>query len=116
MRCSENWWDEQRIHQYLDLPHSVCSLPAEKLVEEVILVETNKIIKVPDLDFGDFLRFIGIWLLMTSKPGTNWADYFSENSIDILVGAQFVSTSLCLAIVLKVSALLPSSLPPPPSY
>ena len=52
-------------------------------VVEILLVETNKTIKGPDLDFGEFLRFIGIWLLMTSNPGTNRADYFSENPIDI---------------------------------
>ena len=34
------------------------------IVVEVILVETNRIIKGPDIDFGEFLRFIGIWLSM----------------------------------------------------
>ena len=49
----------------------------------VILMETNRIIKGPDLDFGDFLQFIGIWMLMKSNPGTNRVDYLRENPIDI---------------------------------
>ena len=35
------------------------------------MVETNRIIKVPDIDFGEFIQFIGIWMLMTANPGTN---------------------------------------------
>ena len=55
-------------------------------VDEVILADTNRIIKGPDLEFGEFLRFIGIWLLMTENPGTKWTEYFSENPIDIFSG------------------------------
>ena len=33
------------------------------------LVDTNKIIKGPNLDFDKFFQFIGIWLLMTSNHG-----------------------------------------------
>ena len=39
---------------------------------EVILVETNKVIKGTDLGFGKFLRFFDIWMFMTENPGTNW--------------------------------------------
>ena len=53
---------------------------------EVILVEKNQIIKVPSLEFGDFLRFVGIWLLITENSGTNRVEYFSETLIDIFGG------------------------------
>ena len=82
---------------------------------EVILVDTNRIIKGPNLEFGGFLGFIGIRWLRTEKCGTNGAEYFSKNTIDILVGDKFVSTILCLEFVLKVSSLLSislTSLPP----
>ena len=49
-------------------------------------METNIRIKGPDLDFGEFLWFIGIWLVMTENPGTNQAEYFSEDPIDIFSG------------------------------
>ena len=63
----------------------VIFLPKTFLVE-FILVDTKKIIKGPDLDFGKFLRFIGIYMLMTSNPGTNWSEYFIENPIDLFSG------------------------------
>ena len=52
------------MHQCLDLPHSIFNLSAKKFVNEAILVDTKRIIKGPDLDFGDFLQLIGIYLLM----------------------------------------------------
>ena len=64
-------------------------------------------IKVPDIDFCEFLWFIGIWLLMTENPGTNRADYFIKNPIDIFSGClicinQFMSGNhfgnICSAI------------------
>ena len=62
--------------------------------------------RVPEIDFGDFLWFVGIWLLTTANPGMNWVEYFSKKTIYFLVGAQFVSTNLYLAIILKVSVML----------
>ena len=46
-------------------------------VDVFIIVETNKRIKGPDIDFGVFLQFIGICLLITEIPGTKRAEYFS---------------------------------------
>ena len=57
-------------------------------VVEVIMVDTNKIIKGPDIDYCGFLQLIGIWLLMKSNPGTNWAEYFIKNLIDIFSGCS----------------------------
>ena len=45
------------------LTESVLFLP-NCFVDLVVLVETNRRIKVPDLEFGAFLRFIGVYLLM----------------------------------------------------
>ena len=50
---------------------------------EVILVDTNKIIKGPDIDFGEFLQFIGLWILMTANPETNQLELFSEHITDV---------------------------------
>ena len=48
----------------------------KKFVGEFIMVHTNSIVKGPNLDFGGFLRLIGIWMLITENPGTNWTGYF----------------------------------------
>ena len=64
------------MNQCLDLPHSTCPIPDLNFFDEVILVEANRIIKVPDPDFGEFLRFVSICMLMTENPGTNWEGVF----------------------------------------
>ena len=48
-------------------------------VNEFIMVYTNRRIKGANIDFGGFLWFIFIWLLMTSNPGTKRAVYFKKN-------------------------------------
>ena len=55
-------------------------------VTVVILVKRGLRIKDPALEFGDFLKFIGICLLITENPGMNQAAYFSETPIDIFSG------------------------------
>ena len=76
----------KKMHECHDLAHSICPLPSYNFFDEVILVNTNRIIEGPDLDFGESLWFIGIWMLITGKPGTKWADYFSKKPIDIFSG------------------------------
>ena len=70
---------QTRNHECLELRHRICTLPAKTFVNEVIMVETNIIIKGPDLEFGEFLQLLGIYMLMTENSGTNWEDYFSQN-------------------------------------
>ena len=47
------------------------------------MVDTTRIIKATGLNFGEFLQFSGIWMLMTADYGTNQVEYFIENPIDI---------------------------------
>ena len=67
------------MNQCIDsyLTELILFLP-KTFVGEFIMVETNKGIKGPDLDFGELLRSIGIKLLMTENPGTNRADNFRK--------------------------------------
>ena len=46
--------------------------------DEVNLVETNRRIKGPVIDFLKFLQFIGIWLLMKANPITNQEGCFRK--------------------------------------
>ena len=84
-------------------------------VGEVILVDTNRIIKGPYLDCGEFLRFVGIWMLMIADSGTNWADYFSENSTDICIGWS-ICVNQCMSgnyFEIICFALKFTAIPPP---
>ena len=104
--------NKECISVFTYLTAFVLFLP-KRFFNEVIMVETNRIIKGPDLDFGQFLHFIWIWLLITANPDTNRAEYFSKKTIFISMGAQFVSTILCLVCFFKLSDLLSSLLSPP---
>ena len=55
---------------------------------EVITVDINNMLKWPELEFGEFLWFIGICLSIIDNPGTNRAEYFSDTPVDIF--DQFV--------------------------
>ena len=54
--------------------------------DQVIIVERKKIMKGPDLEFGEFLQFIGIGLTMKKKTGTTWSDCSSKNPLYIFSG------------------------------
>ena len=41
-------------------------------VDDVTLVDTNRIIKGPAPESGGFIRLVVIWLLITVNPDTNW--------------------------------------------
>ena len=80
---------------------------------EVILMETNIIIKFPTLEIGGFLQFVGIWLLVVVKPVTNWVYYCSEASIYIFDGCSIYVNQLISSNFLKLSTVISSSLLPP---
>ena len=80
------------------------------------MVETNIIIKVPYLDFGEFLRFIGIWLLIIENPGTNWANYFRKKTIDIFSECSiFVNQFMSGNNFESICSSIKFNIPPPPS-
>ena len=41
-----------------------------------------------DLEFGEFLQLIGIWMVMAENPGTNGVEYYSKNPIDLFSGCS----------------------------
>ena len=50
------------------------------------MVDTNRRIKCPTINFGEFILLIGIFMFITENPGTNWTEYLSENIIDLFSG------------------------------
>ena len=70
-------------------------------VDKVIMVETNRRTQSPDVEFGDFLHYIGICRLITENLGTNRAEYFNNNSIDISSGKPVCVNQFVLENVFK---------------
>ena len=54
------------------------------------MVKTNRRIKVPDIEFGEFLWFIKIWMLITENSDTIQTDYFRKTVKIFSLGAQFL--------------------------
>ena len=44
-------------------------LPRKSFINELIIVEKNWMIKFPALEFGGFLQWIGIWMLIPAQTG-----------------------------------------------
>ena len=53
-------WDEQIIYYCVELPHIICIIFTESLLDAFILVKIDQKIKVPAIEFGKLLWFIGI--------------------------------------------------------
>jgi hypothetical protein len=58
-------------------------------VREVLLVETNKILNGKELEYGEFLRWIGLWLLMSTIQGFQRRDFWSVCSVDMYSTAPY---------------------------
>ena len=59
-----------------------------KYVTEVILPATSKGME-KDLTYGEFLRFVGIWLLMATIVGPQRRDFWSKKTVNRFDGAPF---------------------------
>ena len=55
----------------------------------MVVVETNKIIEGNPLTVGEFLKFIGVWLLLSMTSGHKRRDFWSASEVDIFQGALF---------------------------
>ena len=51
-------------------------------IKEVLIAKTSEEINGADLSLGEFLRYIGLWLLMSSQLKANVREYFSTSNID----------------------------------
>ena len=58
-------------------------------IEEVVVEQTNKKIQGEGLTFGEFLRWVGLWLFMATTSGFSRREYFSTVEININSGAPY---------------------------
>jgi hypothetical protein len=61
----------------------------KKFIIDVIIKETNKHLKLGDLTYGEFLRWIGLWHLMATIMGPERHDFWKVSEIDVHDGAPF---------------------------
>lgn len=84
-------------------------------VENVILKQTNKELKLGPLSYGEFLRWIGLWLLMSTIQGPERHDFWKTNDIDVHDGAPFRLNNLMSRNRFDeiLAALTLTDIPPP---
>ena len=61
-------------------------------IKSVIIPKTNEHLAAEghcELSYGEFLRWIGIWLLMATLVGPERTDFWSLSDIDKFKGAPF---------------------------
>ena len=70
-------------HLCLDSPQIFSLFTPKYVINDVIIVNTNRRINLPALEIGEFLQFIGIWMLTKAITVPNQTDWYSVNPIDI---------------------------------
>lgn len=58
-------------------------------ITTVLLVETNKVLPGKKLLLGEFIRFIGLWLLMSTTAGCSRSSFFEQTEPSPWEGAPF---------------------------
>jgi Transposase IS4 len=61
----------------------------KRFLVDVILVETNKHLKLGSLSYGEFLQWIGLWFLMATIQGPSRHDYWRQADVDCFAGAPY---------------------------
>ena len=60
-----------------------------KYVEDVILVETNKVLDQQPVTYGELLYWIGLWVLILTVDGSDCCLLWSSKLVNIYEGAPF---------------------------
>ena len=61
----------------------------KEFVQQTILVETNKEIVGEPVQYGEFLRWLGLWFLMATLMGPRRRDFGSSAPVDEFEGSPF---------------------------
>ena len=62
-------------------------------LQQVVIVEMNKKLE-ESLTFGELLRWIGVWVLMSTVDGSDRRSFWAAHEIDIFYGAPFRLTNI----------------------
>lgn len=61
----------------------------KKFLVDVILVHVNNNNKLGKVEYGEFLRWLGLWFIMSTIEGPNRRDFWSMDVIDVFNGSPF---------------------------
>jgi Transposase IS4 len=64
-------------------------LPTKNYLTEVVVVQTNSKIEGKALEWGEFLRRLGLWLLMSTTKGFARSEFWSNKEYDPFEGPPF---------------------------
>ena len=64
----------------------------------VVLKETNKTIVGPPVEYGEFLVWLGLWLLMETCQGKKWMYFWSLKAIDMFCGTPCRFNNIILSL------------------
>lgn len=86
-------------------------------IKDVMLPEIRQQMntKTP-LEYGEFLRFLGLWLLMATIQGPSRHEFWKRETVDMFVGAPFRLTEYMSKKRFEdiLASLVYSNTPPPP--
>ena len=77
--------DSTRNDYYIQLFEGL--FPKELL--EIIIDKVNKEIEGEKLSYGEFLQWIGVWILISTVDGTDHCSFLSTKAVDPFEGAPF---------------------------
>jgi hypothetical protein len=60
-----------------------------KYITTVLLVESSKVLPGKPLTLGEFIRFVGLWLIMATTAGNNRTSFFEQTEPSAWEGAPF---------------------------
>ena len=60
-----------------------------KYVEDVILTETNKVLDKEPVTYGELLRWMGLWVSISTVDGSDRRSFWSLKSVNMYEGAPF---------------------------
>jgi len=61
----------------------------KEFVQQTILIEMNKVIVGEPVQYGEFLRWLGLWFLMATLVGPRRRDFWSSAPVDEFEGSPF---------------------------
>jgi Transposase IS4 len=61
----------------------------KRFLADLILVETNKHLKLGNLSYGELLQWIGLWFLMATIQGPSRHEYWRQADVDCFSGAPY---------------------------
>ena len=74
------------LHQFSTIFGENC---ISKYIEDVILTETNKVLDKEPVTYGELMRWMGLWVLISTVDGSDRRSFWLSKSVNMYEGAPF---------------------------